>query len=62
MEQQREIITLNQKLNQYSFENTQLKAQNSILTGRTHLQDIKFSQQNYISNENKIENLPYEEK
>jgi hypothetical protein len=42
IEQQREIINLNQKFNQISFENTQLRAQNSLLTRKTHLDDARF--------------------
>ena len=42
MEQQREIINLNQRINQLSFENTQLKAQNSLLTGHSQLEGINL--------------------
>jgi hypothetical protein len=36
--QQREIISLNQKINQLSFENTQLRAQNSLITRKSHFE------------------------
>jgi len=45
--QQREIISLNQKINQLSFENTQLRAQNSLITRKSQLDELRFDS-NYI--------------
>lgn len=50
MEQQREIITLNQKINQLSFENTQLRAQNSLMSRKINFDEPKFEYQVYDQN------------
>lgn len=50
MEQQREIITLNQKINQLSFENTQLRAQNSLMSRKINFEEPKFDYQLYEPN------------
>ncbi|CAI2366973.1 unnamed protein product [Moneuplotes crassus] len=63
MEQQREIIALNQRINELSFENTQLKAQNSIMVGRRHAEEAsRLESQEFSHLNNDGHRLNFEEK
>ena len=61
MEQQREIIALNQKINQLSFENTQLRAQNSLMSRKINFDEPKFEYQMYEPNSRSSRDYMHEE-